>query len=136
MYAYIEASAPGALARTGAIKLHGPDEFDGMRAAGQLSARVLDTITPLVVPGAITGELDDFVRDAMVAAGAVPATLGYRGYTHSSCISINHVVCHGIPGDRALRDGDIVNIDVTCVLDGWHGGMARASACATWCARR
>ena len=125
MYAYIEASAPGALSRTGAIKLHGSDDFAGMRAAGQLSARVLDTITPLVVPGAITGELDDFVRDAMVAAGAVPATLGYRGYTHSSCISINHVVCHGIPGDRALRDGDIVNIDVTSVLDGWHGDTSR-----------
>ena len=125
MYTYLDSSAPGALARTGAIKLHGPDDFAGMRAAGQLSARILDDIGPMVVPGALTGELDDFVRDSMVAAGAVPATLGYRGYTHSSCISINHVVCHGIPGERALRDGDIVNIDVTSLLDGWHGDTSR-----------
>ncbi len=125
MYTYLEASAPGALARTGAIKLHGPDDFAGMLAAGQLSARILDALTPLVVPGALTAELDDFVREQMVAGGAVPATLGYRGYTHSSCISINHVVCHGIPGERALRDGDIVNIDVTSLLDGWHGDTSR-----------
>ena len=125
MYTYTDASAPGALTRSGAIKLHGADAFDGMRAAGQLSARILDDIGPLVVPGALTGDLDEFVREAMVAAGAVPATLGYRGYAHSSCISINHVVCHGIPGERALRDGDIVNIDVTAILDDWHGDTSR-----------
>ena len=125
MYTYTDASAPGALTRSGAIKLHGSDAFEGMRVAGQLSARILDDIGPRVVPGALTADLDDFVRDAMVAAGAVPATLGYRGYTHSSCISINHVVCHGIPGERALRDGDIVNIDVTALLDGWHGDTSR-----------
>ena len=125
MYTYTTATSPTALTRTGAIKLHGPENFAPMRAAGQLSARILDAITPLVVPGAVTAELDDFVREQMVAAGAVPATLGYRGYTHSSCISINHVVCHGIPSERSLRDGDIVNIDVTCVLDGWHGDTSR-----------
>ena len=125
MYTYTTAASPAALTRTGAIKLHGTDDFAGMRAAGQVSARILDQIGPLVVPGVTTAELDDFVREQMVAAGAVPATLGYRGYAHSSCISINHVVCHGIPSGRALRDGDIVNIDVTAILDGWHGDTSR-----------
>ena len=111
--------------RDGTIKLHGPEGFAGMRRAGQLAARILDEITPLVVPGATTAAIDDAVRELMLAAGAVPATLGYRGYTHSSCISINHVVCHGIPSERILRSGDIVNIDVTPLLDGWHGDTSR-----------
>ena len=113
------------LARTGAIKLHGPEGFAGMRAAGRLAAETLDMLVPHVVPGVTTGELDDLVRQFTVANGAVPATMGYRGYTHSCCISINHVVCHGIPGDKALKDGDIVNIDVTPLLDGWHGDSSR-----------
>ncbi|WP_448663660.1 type I methionyl aminopeptidase [Sphingomonas sp. CJ20] len=112
-------------ARTGAIKLHGPAGFDGMRKAGRVAAEILDALVPHVVPGVTTGELDDIVRSMTIAAGGVPATLGYRGYTHSCCISINHVVCHGIPGDRVLKDGDIVNIDVTPLIDGWHGDTSR-----------
>jgi methionyl aminopeptidase len=112
-------------ARSGVIKLHGPDGFEGMRAAGRLAAEILDELVPQVVPGVTTGELDRLVYDHMLRGGAVPATLGYRGYTKSCCISINHVVCHGIPGDKALKDGDIVNIDVTPILDGWHGDTSR-----------
>jgi methionyl aminopeptidase len=112
-------------ARSGAIKLHGPEGFAGMRAAGRLAAEILDALVPHVVPGVTTQSIDDIIHAHMRAAGAVPATLGYRGYTKSSCTSINHVVCHGIPGDRVLKDGDIVNIDVTPVLDGWHGDSSR-----------
>jgi methionyl aminopeptidase len=111
--------------RDGTIKLHGPEGFDGMRKAGQLAARILDQITPLVQPGVSTAELDDKVRELTLAGGAVPATMGYRGYAHSCCISINHVVCHGIPSEKVLKDGDIVNIDVTPLLDGWHGDTSR-----------
>ena len=112
-------------ARNGQIKLHGQEGVEGMRRAGRLAAEILDAIVPHVVPGVTTGELDDLVREHMLREGAVPATLGYRGYTHSCCISINHVVCHGIPGDKTLKDGDIVNIDVTPQLDGWHGDTSR-----------
>jgi len=115
----------GIVGRHGAIKLHGPEGFVGMRAAGRLAAEILDALVPHVVPGVTTGELDDIVHRMTLAAGAVPATLGYRGYTRSCCTSINHVVCHGIPGERALKDGDIVNIDVTPILDGWHGDTSR-----------
>ena len=79
----------------------------------------------LVRPGVTTGSIDDAVRGMMLDAGAIPATLGYRGYAHSSCISINHVICHGIPGDKVLKDGDILNIDVTPLVDGWHGDTSR-----------
>ena len=96
-----------------------------MRKAGRLAAEILDALAPMVQPGVTTGELDDVVRQMTLDGGAVPATLGYRGYTHSCCISINHVVCHGIPGDKQLKDGDIVNIDVTLILDGWHGDSSR-----------
>jgi methionyl aminopeptidase len=113
------------LPRDGTIKLHGPAGFEGMRKAGRLAAAILDAMAPLVKPGVSTAELDDVVRQMTLAGGAVPATLGYRGYTHSCCISINHVVCHGIPSERTLRDGDIVNIDVTPLLDGWHGDSSR-----------
>ena len=111
--------------RDGTIKLHGPEGFEGMRRAGQLAASILDDLAPLVVPGVATAALDDFVRERTIAAGAVPATMGYRGYTHSCCISVNHVICHGIPSEKALKDGDIVNIDVTPLLDGWHGDTSR-----------
>jgi methionyl aminopeptidase len=111
--------------RDGTIKLHGPAGFEGMRKAGRLAAEILDALAPLVVPGARTDYLDDVVRQMTLDGGAVPATLGYRGYTHSCCISINHVVCHGIPSDKTLKDGDIVNIDVTPLLDGWHGDSSR-----------
>ncbi|GAA4009751.1 type I methionyl aminopeptidase [Sphingomonas humi] len=112
-------------ARSGVIKLHGPEAFEGMRAAGRLAAEILDAMVPLVAPGVTTQEIDDAVFRMMREAGAVPATLGYRGYTHSCCTSINQVVCHGIPGDRQLKDGDIVNIDVTPILNGWHGDSSR-----------
>jgi methionyl aminopeptidase len=112
-------------ARSGVIKLHGPEGFAGMRAAGRLAAEILDQLATVVAPGVTTQEIDNFVFRAMRAAGAVPATLGYRGYTHSCCTSINHVVCHGIPADKALKDGDIVNIDVTPILNGWHGDSSR-----------
>jgi len=111
--------------RDGTIKLHGPEGFEGMRRAGRLAAEILDALAPMVQPGVTTGEIDDLVRQMTLDGGAVPATLGYRGYAHSSCVSINHVVCHGIPGDKALKDGDIVNIDVTPLLGGWHGDSSR-----------
>ena len=111
--------------RDGTIKLHGAAAFEGMRKAGQLAAEILDAMVPLVRPGVTTGALDDVVRAMTLAGGAVPATLGYRGFAHSCCTSINHVVCHGIPSDKVLRDGDIINIDVTPLLDGWHGDSSR-----------
>ena len=112
-------------ARSHVIKLHGPEGFAGMRAAGRLAAEILDALAGHVVPGVTTGELDEVVHRNTLDAGGVPATLGYRGYTKSCCTSINHVVCHGIPGDKALKDGDIVNVDVTPILDGWHGDTSR-----------
>lgn len=111
--------------RDGTIKLHGPEGFEGMRRAGRLAAEILDALAPMVQPGVTTAEIDDVVRQMTLDGGAVPATLGYRGYAHSCCISINHVVCHGIPSDKTLKDGDIVNIDVTPLLDGWHGDTSR-----------
>lgn len=123
MTEYVAADAP--LTRTGAIRLHRAEDFAGMRRAGALAAHLLDLLVPHVVPGVSTAELDDIVRRETFAGGGVPATLGYRGYTHSCCISINHVVCHGIPSERTLKDGDIVNIDVTPLVDGWHGDSSR-----------
>jgi methionyl aminopeptidase len=107
------------------IKLHGPEQFAAMRRAGRLAAETLDFITPHVQPGMATGELDRLCHEFIVGHGAIPAPLGYRGFPKSICTSINHVVCHGIPGDRRLDDGDIVNIDVTVILDGWHGDTSR-----------
>jgi methionyl aminopeptidase len=111
--------------RTGAIRLHGPEGFAGMRKAGRVAAEVLDALVPHVRPGVTTQEIDDLVFQEIEARGGIPATLGYRGYDKSCCTSINHVVCHGIPGDRPLKDGDIVNIDVTPIVDGWHGDSSR-----------
>ncbi len=125
MFNYVSATADTRPSRDGTIKLHGPEGFVGMRKAGQLAAEILDMIAPHVVPGVTTGELDDMIREHMLRADAIPATLNYRGYTHSCCTSINHVVCHGIPGDKKLRDGDIVNIDVTPIVNGWHGDTSR-----------
>ncbi len=96
-----------------------------MRRAGRLAAEVLDLITPSVVPGVTTGELDRICHDHIVLHGAIPAPLNYRGFPKSICTSVNHVVCHGIPGDKRLEDGDIINIDVTVILDGWHGDTSR-----------
>lgn len=113
------------------ITIYGPEDFAGMRAAGRLAAETLDMITPHVRPGVTTAELDRLCHDFIVARGAVPATLGYRGYRHSCCTSINHVVCHGIPGERRLDEGDVLNIDVTVILDGWHGDTSRMYAAGT-----
>ncbi|HEY0420491.1 MAG TPA: type I methionyl aminopeptidase [Acetobacteraceae bacterium] len=107
------------------IILHGMEDFAGMRAAGQLAAATLDMIGPHVRPGVSTSALDKLCHDFILAHGAVPAPLNYRGYPKSVCISINHVVCHGIPGDRLLEDGDVLNIDVTVILNGWHGDSSR-----------
>lgn len=108
------------------IPLHGPEAFEGLRRAGRLAAATLDHITPLVRPGVTTGDLDRAIETFMRDHGAVPATIGYRGYPKASCISPNHVVNHGIPSDdKRLADGDIVNIDVTVILDGWYGDTSR-----------
>jgi methionyl aminopeptidase len=107
------------------IKLHAPGDFPFMRRAGRLAAEVLDFITPWAKPGVTTEELDRLCHGFILDHGAVPAPLNYRGYPKSICTSINHVVCHGIPGDRKLMDGDIVNIDVTVILNGWYGDTSR-----------
>jgi len=107
------------------IKIHTADDFEGMRAAGRFAAELLDFITPYVVPGVTTERLDQLCHDYTVQHGAIPAPLNYRGFPKSICTSINHVVCHGIPGDRKLMDGDIVNIDVTPIVNGWHGDTSR-----------
>ncbi|MGA3301990.1 MAG: type I methionyl aminopeptidase [Methylovirgula sp.] len=111
--------------KTGQIKLHGPEAFEGMRKAGHLAAEVLDLLTEHVRPGVTTEFLDNLVFDYALSHGAYPAPLDYRGYRKSICTSINHVVCHGIPDRKPLREGDIVNIDVTLILDGWHGDSSR-----------
>ncbi len=134
----------GRVTRDG-IRIHDPADFEGMHAAGRLAAQILDEIAPMVVPGATTGALDAAITARVEAAGATSATIGYRGYRHASCISVNNVVCHGIPGapipksreetiskdlekrrkDDTLFDGDILNIDVTVILDGWYGDTSR-----------
>ena len=119
------AAADAPVQNNGLIKLHGPDEFEGMRRAGRLAAEVLDMITEHVEPGITTEALDRICHDHIVEHGAVPAPLNYRGFPKSICTSLNHVVCHGIPGDRVLRDGDVMNIDITVILDGWHGDTSR-----------
>ncbi len=111
------------------IRLYNPDDFAGMRRAGQLAADTLDFITPYVKPGLRTAELDELMQRFIEDRGAIPAPLGYRGFPKATCISINHVVCHGIPGDERLKDGDIVNIDVTPILDGWYGDTSRMYLC-------
>ena len=115
----------GVTRQANAITYYGPEGFKGMRRAGRLAAECLDAALRLVEPGVTTQAIDDFIFDFGMQHGAFPATLNYRGYRKSSCTSINHVVCHGIPNDKPLRDGDIVNIDVTFVLDGWHGDSSR-----------
>ena len=107
------------------ITIYRPEDFAGMREAGRLAAETLDMITPHVRPGVSTGALDRLCHEFITAHGAVPAPLNYRGFPKSICTSINHVVCHGIPGDRRLEAGDVLNIDVTVVLNGWHGDTSR-----------
>ena len=107
------------------IRLYEPGDFAGMHAAGALAARILDDIAAHVFPGQSTEAIDRLITDMVAAAGAKSATIGYKGYQHGSCISINHVVCHGIPGPKLLKDGDILNIDVTVIVDGWFGDTSR-----------
>ncbi|MDF1872038.1 type I methionyl aminopeptidase [Vannielia sp.] len=114
----------GRLTRDG-IRIHEIAEFEGMRVAGKLAAEILDACIPLVKPGATTGEIDAEIERMVNDAGAKSATIGYKGYKHASCISVNHVVCHGIPGGKKLKDGDILNIDVTVIVDGWFGDSSR-----------
>ena len=117
--------------RNGEIRLHDAEGFEGMRRAGRLVAECLDMLVPEVKPGVTTAAIDKLVYEFVHDNGALSATLGYRGYRHASCISINHVICHGIPGPRTLKDGDIANIDVTLILDGWHGDHSRMYAPGT-----
>jgi methionyl aminopeptidase len=114
----------GRITREG-IRIHDPGDFAGMHAAGRVVAQILDDIAEHVFPGQTTGEIDRLITEMVAAHGAASATIGYRGYQHASCISVNHVVCHGIPGPKALKDGDILNIDVTVIVDGWFGDSSR-----------
>jgi methionyl aminopeptidase len=114
--------------KTGQIKLHGREAFEGMRQAGQLVAECLDALDGMIEPGLPTERINTFVFDFARDRNAVPATLMYRGYRKSTCTSINHVVCHGIPNEKPLREGDILNVDVTLILDGWHGDSSRMFA--------
>jgi methionyl aminopeptidase len=119
------ARAASSHARDDDIKLYGDAAFAAMRKAGRLAAEALDMLVPEVRPGVSTQYLDDLAFQFAMDHKALPATLNYRGYTKSICTSINHVVCHGIPGPKPLREGDIVNIDVTLIVDGWHGDTSR-----------
>lgn len=127
MTAYIEA-ATAPMKNTGSIKLYSAADFDGMRNASQITAKCLDELADLIKPGTTTQQVDDYVAEFGRAHDALPATLNYRGFTKSCCTSINHVVCHGIPNDKPLREGDIINVDVTYVVDGWHGDSSRMYA--------
>jgi len=110
---------------TGLIKIHRPEDFAGMRAAGGLAAECLDMLCAHVKPGVTTAELDRLAFEFVLDRGGLPACLGYKGYRHTLCTSLNHTVCHGIPNDRPLRDGDTLNIDVTVIVEGWHGDTSR-----------
>ena len=111
--------------KTGQIKIHGDAAFAGMRKAGRLTAEALDMLTEHVKPGATTEDLDRRVFEFAMAHDAYPAPLDYRGYRKSICTSLNHVVCHGLPDRKPLRDGEILNVDVTLIVDGWHGDSSR-----------
>jgi methionyl aminopeptidase len=124
---YVDATvAP--LRKTGQIKIYKADAFAGMRKAGQLVAECLDMLVPAIKPGVTTEEVDRLVFEFAMDHRAMPATLMYRGYAKSTCTSVNHVVCHGIPSEKPLKEGDIVNIDVTLILDSWHGDSSRMFA--------
>jgi methionyl aminopeptidase len=114
----------GRLTKDG-IRIYETEDFAGMHRAGAVAARILDDIAAAVFPGQTTGEIDRQIEEMVEAAGAKSATIGYKGYKHASCISVNHVVCHGIPGPKMLKDGDILNIDVTVIVDGWFGDSSR-----------
>jgi methionyl aminopeptidase len=107
------------------ITIHKPEDFEKMRISGKLAAEVLDFIADYVKPGVTTLELNDLCHNMIVSNGAIPAPLNYKGFPKSICTSINHVICHGIPDGKRLKDGDIINIDVTVIIDGWHGDTSR-----------
>ena len=113
------------------IRIYEDADFDGMDKAGALAATILDEMAALVVPGTTTEVLDTAITKMVDDAGAKSATIGYKGYKHASCISVNHVVCHGIPGGKLLKDGDILNIDVTVIVDGWFGDTSRMYVAGT-----
>lgn len=113
------------------IRIYTEADFAGMRAAGRAAAEILDNVAPLVKPGVTTAALDDFITAEVTRMGVISATIGYKGYKHASCISVNHVVCHGIPGGKVLADGDILNIDVTVIVDGWYGDTSRMFVAGT-----
>ena len=121
---YIEA-AKAPEKNTGHIRLYNEDDFKGMRRVSQLTAACLDELYDFIEPGLTTQAIDEFVFEFGRKHGAVPATLHYRGYGFSTCTSVNEVVCHGMPDSRKLREGDIINVDVTFLLDGWHGDSSR-----------
>lgn len=110
------------------IRIYEDADFAGMRAAGRIAAEILDMAADYVKPGVTTASIDDFIREEIERRGVVAATIGYKGYQHASCISANHVVCHGIPGAKIVADGDILNIDVTVIVDGWFGDTSRMYA--------
>ena len=110
---------------TGHVKIYPLESFEGMRKAGHVAAACLDMLVGEVREGVSTRRLDDLARTFVLDHGALPACVFYRGYEHTICTSLNHVVCHGIPGERGLRGGDILNIDVTVIVDGWHGDTSR-----------
>lgn len=114
----------GRLTKDG-IRIYETSDFPGMHVAGALAAQILDDIAEHVFVGQTTEAIDKIITDMVYAAGAKSATIGYKGYQHASCISVNHVVCHGIPGSKKLKDGDILNIDVTVIVDGWFGDTSR-----------
>jgi len=124
MVNYVEAGTK-ARRMPGVIPLHGESGFEGMRKAGRLTAEALDMLVPHVKPGVTTLELDRLAYEFARDHGVMPANLFYKGFRHSLCTSINHVVCHGIPDHRPLREGDIVNVDLTLVVDGWYGDSSR-----------
>ena len=107
------------------ITIHSAEDFAKMRVAGKLASEILDYITPFVQVGVSTNYLNDLCHQKIIENNAIPAPLNYRGFPKSICTSINHVVCHGIPSERELKNGDIVNIDVTVIVDGWYGDTSR-----------
>jgi methionyl aminopeptidase len=125
---YVIAAESSFEGKSGQVKLHGPEGFAGMRKAGRLTAEALDMLAPWVQPGVPTEKLDRLIVEFALDHHALPAPLHYRGYPRSICTSLNHVVCHGIPNDKPVREGDIVNIDVTLIVDGWHGDASRMYA--------
>ncbi len=120
----LKESSKGRLTKDG-IRLYDTADFAGMHTAGALAARILDSMAQHVFPGQTTEEIDRVITNMVEEAGATSATIGYKGYKHASCISVNHVVCHGIPGPKTLKEGDILNIDVTVIVDGWYGDTSR-----------